>query len=343
MKMKNIILITLLSIIGILSYGQDIHFSQFYITPLNVNPAAAGTYHGDYRGVINFKEQFSSFSNAYRTVNLAFDKPIVKKRRDQKVTGAGINVFQDIAGDSKTKTFHIDLNLSQTIQFASYADLSLGIQVGYTQFSTNLVGLSWDNQFNGLRYDSELSPREDVLFMSQDFFDFSAGLLYRYFDYDGFPLEIGGAVYHLNRPEIGLNTSIFSERLPMKFIVHAKKEFELYNDRFGLVPMLFLAKQAGAQEMTGGLMVRYDAGLHSKYTGYHKQTTLYMGVLYRHFDAIIPQFLVNLEEKYTLGISYDVNISNLVAGSRYKGGFEVSLSMSGFFNERYRVISPVTF
>ena len=320
--------------------GQDIHFSQFALTPTFLNPAAAGTFTGDFRGTLNFKEQYSTFNNAYKTYRASYDMPIVKNRR-KKATGAGIDIFQDVAGDSKTKLTSFNLSLSQTIQFASYADLSLGIGMGYTQYSANYVGLTWDAQFNGLDYDETLPTQETFFGRSQGYFDFSAGLFYRYFDYYGFPYEIGLSVSHLSTPSISLTDEL--DELPMKITLHAKKEFELQNDRWGVIPMIFAAKQREAYEINGGLLVRSDVGLHSKYTGYYKNTTIYFGATFRVGDAVIPQFYINLKEKYTLGLSYDVNISKLATGSKYRGGLEVSLSMSGFLSEKYRVVSPVTF
>ena len=320
--------------------AQDLHFSQFALTPTFLNPGTAGTFVGDFRGILNFKEQYSSFNNAYKTYRASYDMPIIKDRRSKK-TGAGIDVFQDISGDSKTKITSVNLSLSQTIELASYSDLSLGVAMGYSQYSANYLDLMWDAQFNGLDYDETLPTQESFFGRSEGFFDFSAGLFYRYFDYYGFPYEIGLAVSHLSTPSIDLTGNL--DELPIKITLHGKKEFELQNDRWGAIPMLFIAKQKRAYEINGGLLMRCDVGLHSQYTGYYKNTTIYFGATIRVGDAIIPQFYINLKEKYTLGLSYDVNISQLNNASQYRGGLEVSLSMSGFLTSKYRVISPVTF
>ena len=336
---KYYIIITVILMAKIAS-AQDLHFSQFPLTPTFINPGTAGTFTGDFRGTLNFKEQFSSFNNAFKTYRASYDMPVIKDRRYKK-TGAGIDIFQDVAGDSKTKITSVNLSVSQTIQLKSYADLSLGIAMGYSQYSANYLDLMWDSQFNGLDYDETLPTLESFYARSEGYFDFSAGLFYRYFDYYGFPYEIGLSFSHLTTPSIDLTGNL--DELPMKITLHGKKEIELQNDRWGVIPMIFIAKQRQAYEINGGVLMRCDVGLHSKYTGYYKNTTIYFGATMRLGDAIIPQFYLNLKEKYTLGLSYDVNISQLVTASQYRGGLEVSLSMSGFFTEKYRVISPVTF
>ncbi|MEK7227019.1 MAG: type IX secretion system membrane protein PorP/SprF, partial [Bacteroidota bacterium] len=40
--------------------AQDIHFSQFLSSPMNLNPALAGQFDGDHRFVMNHRNQWSS-------------------------------------------------------------------------------------------------------------------------------------------------------------------------------------------------------------------------------------------------------------------------------------------
>ena len=58
---------------------------------------------------------------------------------------------------------------------------------------------------------------------------------------------------------------------------------------------------------------------------------IYGGVFVRWNDAIIP--VIKLEmNKYDIGFSYDINVSQLSKASQTFGGFEISLSYIGFFN-----------
>ena len=46
---------------GFLSMGQDLHFSQFYNSPLTTNPANTGFIpDADYRIGVNYRNQWSS-------------------------------------------------------------------------------------------------------------------------------------------------------------------------------------------------------------------------------------------------------------------------------------------
>jgi type IX secretion system PorP/SprF family membrane protein len=337
---KQIYLTLFIVLYGSIGVSQDIHFSQFQFTPTLINPATAGTFLGDFRGMLNFKEQYSSFNKAFKTYHASFDMPVLSDLKFKK-TGAGLDFFQDVAGDSKTKITSVTLNLSQTIQFSRYSDLSLGISMGYSQHSANYVSLAWGTQFNGLDYDSELPSQETFFGRSQGYFDFSTGLFYRQFDVNGFPYELGVSVSHLTTPSISLSGDL--DELPTKITIHGKKEFQLRQDRWGIIPLFFLAKQRQAYEVNGGALLRYDLGMHSKYTGYYRSSNMYLGATFRLGDAIIPQIGLNLKERYTMAISYDINISNLARASKFRGGLEVSLVMSGFVKHKYQVTSPVTF
>ena len=57
------------------------------------------------------------------------------------------------------------------------------------------------------------------------------------------------------------------------------------------------------------------------------------GLLYRWDDAIIPVIQLELS-KFTVGMSYDVNISKLAVASQARGGFELTLSYRSFLNSR---------
>ena len=82
--------------------------------------------------------------------------------------------------------------------------------------------------------------------------------------------------------------------------------------------------QGSQKEITFGTMIKYKLKEESKYTGVIKSTVLSLGCFYRNRDAVIPYFLMEMD-KYTIGISYDTNISSLTAATTGRGGFEISL------------------
>src|SRR5436190_24180956 len=49
------------------SYAQDPNFSQFFVSPLTLNPALTGKFNGDVRVAGNYRDQWPEISKAYIT------------------------------------------------------------------------------------------------------------------------------------------------------------------------------------------------------------------------------------------------------------------------------------
>mgnify|MGYP000412431138 CR=1 FL=1 len=57
-------------------FAQDMQFSQFYASPMNLNPAMTGVFEGDFRAVVNYREQYNSILDIhpFRTISAGFEK-----------------------------------------------------------------------------------------------------------------------------------------------------------------------------------------------------------------------------------------------------------------------------
>src|SRR5437867_4653903 len=96
----------LLIIQGRNGFSQDIHFSQFYEAPLLRNPSLAGIFTGDIRAQLVYRDQWNSFTNAYRSgsVNAEYKMPV--GNGDDFVT-AGIQLLFDRAGSVALTSTHL--------------------------------------------------------------------------------------------------------------------------------------------------------------------------------------------------------------------------------------------
>ena len=80
--MKKITLtftIFLFSIINSVS-GQDPHFSQYFSSPLTLNPAMTGYFKGDYRMSANFRQQWWSVGSPFVTNTLSYDTKLMQTK-----------------------------------------------------------------------------------------------------------------------------------------------------------------------------------------------------------------------------------------------------------------------
>ena len=115
MKFSSLVNITF--IIALFKFGiaQDIHFSQYNLSPLNLNPSLTGAFQGDLRFIGNHRNQWSSVSNPYATFGFSFEK----KKLFKLPISFGFQINQDRAGDSKLNTFQINPSVSYNFSFDS--------------------------------------------------------------------------------------------------------------------------------------------------------------------------------------------------------------------------------
>ncbi|MFM9911534.1 MAG: type IX secretion system membrane protein PorP/SprF, partial [Chitinophagaceae bacterium] len=58
--------------------AQDPNFSQFFVSPLTLNPALTGKFNGDFRIAGNYRDQWPSISKAFITSTVSLDGPILR-------------------------------------------------------------------------------------------------------------------------------------------------------------------------------------------------------------------------------------------------------------------------
>jgi type IX secretion system PorP/SprF family membrane protein len=314
--------------------AQDIHFSQFYEAPLLRNPALAGIFTGDYRVQTLFRDQWNSFNNAYRTGSLSGEyKWAIGKGTDFLTTG--MEILYDKAGTAALTTTEVmpALNYHKSLSNEKPMYLSVGFMGGVVQKSLDLSKVTTNNQYNGTAYDPALPTGETITHPNIQYIDGALGISFNTaFGPDNKnTLYFGGAYFHLNRPRNSFYTDPTVELDPK--IVFSAGIHEIINDYIGFTIQADHSNQGPSQETIGGVMVSYKLGDDLEKGDY----VFNLGSYIRWGDAIIP--VIKLESNaFTIGVSYDVNISSLATVSEGRGGFELSLSYFGFLeheNPRY--------
>ena len=85
-----------------------------------------------------------------------------------------------------------------------------------------------------------------------------------------------------------------------------------------------IALQGPSKEIVIGTLFRLRTKEASHFTGYFSESGVAVGAHYRVGDAIIPSMWLEVGN-FALGVSYDVNKSNLRTASNARGGMEISL------------------
>lgn len=323
------ILLWLICLIPVFSWGQDIHLSQFFEAPLWRNPSLAGIFQGDFRAQGVYRTQWGSVTVPYRTgsFNTEYKMPIGDANDFLTIGG---QIMYDVAGTTSFKTTHVlpVINYHKSLSGDKNTYLSLGFMGGIVQRSIDRSKITTNSQYDGTGYNPTLDINESLTDYNRTYGDASVGLSFNSgfgdSEYDNY--FIGVAYHHFNRPTNSFYRDPSIELNP--------KWVYSFGLRFGITPQAYLTVQADHTQqgtynetLAGGLVGFALNGYDFTESTY----SLHLGAFMRWKDAIIP--VVKLDFKpFSAAFSYDINTSSLRTASQGRGGFELSLSYIGFFD-----------
>jgi type IX secretion system PorP/SprF family membrane protein len=330
MNIRIFILVAILTS-SFLSFGQDIHLAQTNMTPLLVNPANAGAEY-TMRGILNYRNQWSSVSEPYVTMMASYDMNFRKSGNGKSKFGyfaGGLFVYNDQSGASQMKSTQVNLSAAYHVNLNEKNTLGLGVQGGYFQRSANINNLTWGNQFDGYQYNQAIATGEGNDFNGISFgsADYTSGLVWtyrnaeKYFSGNDVYLSSGISFHHLSKPDIETQ-GLTPDELHYRFIWHGNGIIGV-NEKITVLPYLFYSQQGSIREIMFGSDVLYklkqERGLVEE-----KGMAIGCGAYYRWDDAIIASVLFQYAN-YTFGFTYDVNTSSLNNATNKNGGFEFAL------------------
>src|SRR6187431_730294 len=109
--MKKILFLLLFTGSFILLRAQDPHFSQFYASPLTLNPALTGRFDGTFRLAANYRNQWPTIYNAFTTATASLDFPILANTIPEFDTwGVGIIGLSDQSGNKILRNNYVGIS-----------------------------------------------------------------------------------------------------------------------------------------------------------------------------------------------------------------------------------------
>lgn len=292
--MRNFILILPL-VFTVNLKAQDIHFSQFSVSKIELNPAIVGNQLSDYKAILQKRTQWASVANPFSTIVFGFETRDVLKN-----ISAGFEFVNDVAGDADFTTSALNVAINKSFAIDRDRQISAGILLGVAQRKVDFSKLLFEEA-------------EQLQNSSFTFFDVGIGGDYSNIVNEEFSFISGGSVFHINKPQ---QTLIDDDdvRLEEKYNIYILSFYRL-NNTIILNPSLLYSSQGKSRELLVGSGFRYNL---------QNKINLITQLFYRWDDAVIPAFGINYNS-ITAVVSYDVNTSDLIAASDYKGGFEFSI------------------
>ncbi|RYY56745.1 MAG: type IX secretion system membrane protein PorP/SprF [Chitinophagaceae bacterium] len=299
--------------------AQDPNFSQFFASPLTLNPAQTGKFDGEFRVAGNYRNQWPTISNAYTTSTVSIDMGILKNRIPQNDQfGVGLLAFNDRAGDGALTNTYFGLSTAyhKSLDENGYHSIGAGFQGTFVSKRLNTSNLKFQDQLTPFGFTNvSLDPYSNRQF-SINYFDLNAGFMYNGTTNGYNSFYLGASMYHINRPKENFDGGDFILSARTTIQAGAKLPVGTYN-------ALHLSANHSMQAKAKNTMLGGAFSLNVN-NDEENPTNVYIGTWYRFNDALIPYMGLEFGE-WHLGATYDVNTSSLKAASASRGGIELSL------------------
>jgi type IX secretion system PorP/SprF family membrane protein len=232
--------------------------------------------------------------------------------------GVGLYLLNDQAIGHKIKS--INLALTGAYHKVLGADeshvLSLGVEAGFIQKRIELDQLVFLDQFDPTFFEPTVATGESIFDDKTFAFDLGVGLTWTAKFSDRFFPEIGAAISHLTAPNESFSEG-FDSNLPRLITAHGKLLFDI-NDDFNIEPGFMYLNQGPFDEIIAGATAEYVLE-----DGFRSKTSFHLGAWYRMRDAFILMTAFEFRN-FQLGISYDINTSDLSNVAKGNGAYEIS-------------------
>lgn len=305
--------------------AQDLHFSQFYNSPLSTNPANTGFIpDADYRIGMQYRNQWSTvMTMPYKTMSAFGDAQLFKDKLENGWLGVGGLLLSDVAGSGSLRSTKIYGSIAYHQLLGNSSLLSAGFNLGWAEKRIDPTSLKFPDQFDGKFFDINLPTSVIIQNNKVSYFDMQVGVNYAYFPQENVYINAGYSIHHVNKPkESFFNDQTTTGIIPMRHIAFVNAILKVH-ERVIINPNIFYSNQQGSSDLIGGLNANYNLSEFGE-----KQ--LIAGLYYRNKDAFSP--VVGLEvASLKLMFSYDVTTSTMKNFNNGRGASEISIIKNGFY------------
>ncbi|MEI6885627.1 MAG: PorP/SprF family type IX secretion system membrane protein [Bacteroidota bacterium] len=307
--------------------AQDMNYTQYFSTPLYVNPAYTGINTG-IRARFLFRDQWPAAPIAYKSYYFSAD---LGDRALPGAGGFGIVVQSDNPGVGLINNLNAALTIGVRIPITGFMAAQVGIKAGIMQRRINYDDLVFTSNFDARYGNIYQSGFTDFNASKRVVPDFGAGGLIQFSSTEGnITGDFGFAVDHIFKPDVSF-LSVGSSQYPRKWIGHLNLVFS--TGPGGSSNGMMNSGADPLKIMVGGLYMN-QSNLNSLQLGLNLlKYNIYLGCWYKStltgvvnsVCAIVAGYKFNFYENMSIKFmySYDIQISGALQGTG--GAHEISL------------------
>lgn len=307
--------------------AQDPAFSQFFASPLSLNPALTGKFNGSVRVAGNYRNQWPQIDNAFITSTVSIDGNIFGDRLPAgDAWGIGAFAMTDKTASGILTSNYLSLSTAyqKALDENGWNQLGIGFQGTYATKRLDGTKLHFEDQLD--QQGGWTIPSSEIINGHQidlNYFDLNVGLLYNGSTDGNNNFYFGASAYHITQPKESFTGNSFYVLHP-RITLNGGYSFPLSvnnNDNFIHFSGLYSKQADAVNAMLGAAWSNTLSGNDGN------PINFYLGAWVRFSnltDAIIPYVGLDFGP-FTIGMSYDVNVSSLKTASESQGGIEISL------------------
>ncbi len=302
------------------SSSQDIHFSQFNGSLLNISPGFTGLFNGDFRVGAIYRSQWQSVPVKYSTFSMSGEARVKPLQLTKDMVGIGVKFNSDRAGDARYGS--TQLYVSGSYIFLGKTDSSLlitmGLNLGWCQVGFDYSKMTFDNQYDNLtlQYNPYLGTGEAFNYTNFGFADINIGTSAQYILNNKHRFTYGLGVFHLTSPAITVQGNRGS-RLDFKMTNYLGYSVPV-GTKTDLITEALITTQGKNYEIIPHASLKY-------YLNRDLNQAVLGGLCFRARDAVIFRFGYSYKTLQS-GLAYDINFSKFNAASNRRGAFEMYIN-----------------
>jgi type IX secretion system PorP/SprF family membrane protein len=325
-------LIYILTLLPFLLQAQDPGFSQYFSSPLTLNPANTGNFDGPFRFALNFRNQWQGVADPFQTGSASFESQVLQNKIGSGNTIAvGLMGFYDrgLQGGYAANYMGTSIGYHLWLDEEHNSRISAGFQAVLANKRIDVNKLSFSNQLTSNGFDVNIPSDEFFPNTNFGYLDWNAGLLFSHSRANS-SFYTGFSFYHITQPEEGfLNNSFL---LPSRFVIHSGYTY-FFSETGSLMSSLQFQRQGATEMLTIG------TALGTRLTSNNKDVMLYAGGWIRLNESLIP-YLGLLYNNIQFGLSYDIITSRKQFARTQNRSFELSMVYNFRDLKQYKKLMP---
>jgi type IX secretion system PorP/SprF family membrane protein len=315
---SKVVIVILAIAVGKQLHAQDPHFSQYFASPLTVNPSFTGKNVEDIRIAANARSQWwGSTISPYNTATISIEKRIAANRTGDDQLAIGAILLTDGSNNNilKNNFFGVSAAYNKALSADGVNSLGVGLSVHYANRILDVSKFQFQSQFGSMGFQREIPSNDFIAIQNNSYVDVNAGVNFSH-NQSNWGYTVGVGYFHAGRPTEGVYQNN-RYQLDPRTTISINNWYEVGSNKGKLQLNAIGHFQGNTHVYTlGGI---YQIPL----LGDETLESVNLGLFHRFGDAFYP-YVALQATRWLVGISYDAVSSQVKTAYNSVSSMELS-------------------